>query len=226
MRVAALYDVEGNLPALDAVLAELEGLQPDVVVFGGDLYCGAQPVQVIDRARSIPTARFLLGNVDRLDDANVAYQVAQLRPDQRDFVAAFPAQIVLGNVLYSHGSPRSVDEAVTMLTPDDALRDMVDGIEQSVIVIGHTHTQFDRRIDDYRVVNAGSVGAAWESTPGAYWALIDGNDVELRRTSYDVDAAVQALSAEDPNREMRQGWIRGPHDPHAIAQRIEAAVGR
>ena len=226
MRVAALYDVEGNLPALDAVLAELESIRPEVVVFGGDLYCGAQPVQVIDRARSLPRARFILGNVDRLDDPNVAYQAAKLRPDQRDFVAAFPAQLVLGDVLYSHGSPRSVDEAVTMLTPDDVVREMVGGIEQRVIVIGHTHTQFDRRIDGYRIVNAGSVGAAWESAPGAYWALIEDEDVELRRTSYDVDAAIRALPADDPNREMREAWIRGPHDPDAIARRIEATLGR
>src|SRR6476619_635905 len=82
--VAALYDVEGNLPALDAVLTELESVQPDVVLFGGDLFCGAQPVEVIDRARSLRNARFILGNVDRLDDPNVTYQVAQLRPDQRD----------------------------------------------------------------------------------------------------------------------------------------------
>lgn len=226
MRVAALYDVEGNLPALDAVLAELESLQPDFVVFGGDLFCGAEPVQVIDRARSVPTARFLLGNVDRLDDSNVAYQVAQLRPDQREFVSAFPERLVIGGVRYSHGSPRSVDEIVTMLTPDDALREMVDGIEETLIVIGHSHTQFDRRVDGYRIVNAGSVGAAWESTPGAYWALIDDHEVELRRTPYDVDAAVQALSIDDPNREMREQWIRGPHDPHAIAQQLETALGR
>ena len=226
MRVAALYDVEGNLHALDAVLAELERIRPGVVVFGGDLFCGAQPVQVIDRARSLPTARFILGNVDRLDDPNVAYQVAKLRPDQRDFVAAFPAQLVIGDVLYSHGSPRSVDEAVTMLTPDDVVREMVDGIEQRVVVIGHTHTQFDRRLDGYRIVNAGSVGAAWESAPGAYWALIEDEDVELRRTRYDVDAAIRALPADDPNREMREAWIRGPHDPDAIARRIEATLGR
>jgi predicted phosphodiesterase len=226
VRVAALYDVEGNLPALDAVLVEVADLRPDVVVFGGDLYCGAQPVEVIDRARAVPNARFVLGNVDRLDDVNVAYQVAQLRSDQRDFVAGFPERLVLGDVLYSHGSPRSVDEAVTMLTSDDALREMVDGIEQRVIVIGHTHTQFDRRVDGYRIVNAGSVGAAWEKTAGAYWAFVSGDDVELRRTSYDVDAAIAALRADDPNREIREAWIRGPHDPHAIAQRLEAASGR
>jgi predicted phosphodiesterase len=226
VRVAALYDVEGNLPALDAVLAELDSLQPDVVVFGGDLFCGAEPVQVIDRVRSLPTARFLLGNVDRLDDANVAYQVAQLRSDHREFVSAFPERLVIGGVRYSHGSPRSVDEAVTMLTPDSVLREMLDGIDEKVIVIGHTHTQFDRRVDGYRVVNAGSVGAAWEGVSGAYWALLNDQDVELRRTTYDVEAAVQALSIDDPNREMREQWILGPHDPRAIAQKIETALGR
>jgi predicted phosphodiesterase len=226
VRVAALYDVEGNLTALDAVLAELESIQPDVVLFGGDLFCGAQPVEVIDRARDLGNSRFILGNADRLDDPNVAYQVAQLRPDQRDFVSAFPEQVVIDGVRYSHGSPRSVDEIVTMLTPDHAVREMFDGVEQRVVVIGHSHTQFDRRIGDYRIVNAGSVGAAWEALTGAYWALVDGDDVELRRTTYDIDAAVRALRPDDPSREMREEWIRGPHDPHAIAERLEAAFGR
>jgi predicted phosphodiesterase len=224
--VAALCDVEGNLPALDAVLGELEKVQPDVVLFGGDLYCGAQPVEVIDRVRALPNARFILGNVDRLDDPNVAYQVAQLRPDQRDFVATFPEHAVIDGVRYSHGSPRDVDEIVTMVTPDDVLREMLEGLEERVIVIGHSHTQFDRRVGEYRVVNAGSVGAAWESENGAYWALLDGGDVELRRTAYDVEAAVRALHDDDPSREMREGWIRGPHDPRAIAERIEASLGR
>jgi predicted phosphodiesterase len=226
VRVAALYDVEGNLPALEAVLAELAGIHPEVIVFGGDLYCGAQPVEVIDRARALPNARFLLGNVDRLDDPNVAFQVAQLRPDQRDFVSAFPPKLVIDEVLYSHGSPRSVDEAVTMLTPDNALLEMLDGIEQRLVVIGHTHTQFDRRIDEYRIVNAGSVGAAWEIEAGAYWALIEDGEVQLRKTQYDVDAAVRALSADDPNRDRREEWIRGPHDPREIAERIEKALTR
>jgi hypothetical protein len=133
---------------------------------------------------------------------------------------------VIAGVRYSHGSPRSVDEIVTMLTPDDALREMLDGIEEGLVVLGHSHTQFDRRVDGYRIVNAGSVGAAWERAPGAYWALVDGRDVELRRTAYDIDAAIAALHPDDPSREMREGWIRGPHDPRAIAARIEASLGR
>src|SRR5260370_41905492 len=93
MRVAALYDVEGNIPALEAVLAEVESLQPDAIVFGGDLFCGAQPVEVIDRARSLPAAHFLLGNADRLDEPNGAYHLPRLPQHTPDFVATFPAKL-------------------------------------------------------------------------------------------------------------------------------------
>ena len=224
MRIATLYDVEGNLHALDAVLHELEHVRPDVVVFGGDVFCGAQPVDVLDRARSLPNARFLLGNADRLDEPNVAFAVAQLREDQRELVAAFQEQLVLGDVLFRHGSPRSVDELVTLLTPKEVVREMLAGVAQSTVVIGHTHTQFDRRIDGYRIVNSGSVGAAWEAEPGAYWAVLEDGDVELRRTDYDHEAAIRAIATDDPGRELRAQWIRGPHDPEAIARGLEAAL--
>jgi predicted phosphodiesterase len=222
VRVAALYDVEGNVPALEAVLAELEDIEPDAIVFGGDLFCGGQPMEVVDLARSARGARFLLGNADRLDEPNVAYHVGRLREDQRDFVAGFPEKLEIGGTLYRHGSPRSVDELVTMLTPVEELREMLDGIEQKTVVIGHTHMQFDRVVDDIRIVNAGSVGAAWEAEPGAYWALVEDEDVELRRTAYDIEAALRLLPRDDPNRDMREHWIRGPHDPVAIAQQIES----
>src|SRR5260370_40252493 len=142
MRVAALYDVEGNIPALEAVLAEVESLQPDAIVFGGDLFCGAQPVEVIDRARSLPAAHFLLGNADRLDEPNVAYHVALLRDDQRDFVATFPEKLVIGNVLYRHGSPRTVDKLVTLPTPDHVLSAMLRGIGQKTVGNAHTPHPF------------------------------------------------------------------------------------
>jgi predicted phosphodiesterase len=226
MRVAALFDVEGNMPALEAVLAELEGLRPDAIVFGGDLFCGAQPVEVIDRVRSLPNARFLLGNADRLDEPSVAWHVAQLREDQREFAATFAEKLVVDDVLYRHGSPRSVDELVTVSTADDLLRAMLDGVDQKTVVVGHTHMQFDRRVGAHRIVNAGSVGAAWEAEPGAYWALLEDGEAELRQTAYDIEAAIRLLSADHPNRERRVEWIRGPHDPAAIAAEIESALGR
>jgi predicted phosphodiesterase len=215
--------VEGNVPALEAVLSELAPLDPDVILLGGDLFCGAQPVEVIDRCRFLSNGAFILGNADRLDEPNVAYHVARLRQDQRDFVAGFPEQLEIGGTLYRHGSPRSVDELVTMLTPEEEVREMLVGIEQKTVVIGHTHMQFDRVVDDYRIVNAGSVGAAWEAKPGAYWALVEDEDVELRRTAYDVEAAIRLLPDDHPKRDMREQWIRGPHDPVAIARQIEIA---
>jgi predicted phosphodiesterase len=180
-------------------------------------------MEAVDLARSARGARFLLGNADRLDEQNAAYHVARLRKDQRDFVAGFPEKLEIAGVLYRHGSPRSVDELVTMLTPVDELREMLDGIEQKTVVLGHTHMQFDRVVDERRVVNAGSVGAAWEAVPGAYWALVEDEEVELRRTAYDIEAALRLLPRDHPNRDMREQWIRGPHDPAAIAQRIESA---
>jgi hypothetical protein len=80
-----------------------------------------------------------------------------------------------------------------------------------------------RRLPD---VNAGSVGAAWERSPAAYWALIADDEIELRSTEYDVDAALAALAPDHPRRELREQWIRGPHDPVAIAREIEEALGR
>ncbi len=99
----------------------------------------------------------------------------------------------LGLTLFCHGSPRSDTEIITTATTDERLRGILGGVEQRTVVGGHTHRQFDRRVDGWRVVNAGSVGMPYEGRPGAYcWALL-GPGVELRRTAYDVDRAVVAL---------------------------------
>ena len=93
------------------------------------------------------------------------------------------AQVVLGDVLFCHATPRNDEEIFTRISPDDRWRAALDGVEADVVVCGHTHIQFDRRIDDIRLINAGSVGMPYEHEPGAYWALL-GPDVELRRTPY------------------------------------------
>src|SRR5436190_1717631 len=76
------------------------------------------------------------------------------------------------------------DVIFTRISPDERWQEALAGVDAEVVVCGHTHIQFDRRIGDIRLVNAGSVGMPYEREPGAYWALLDGTDVELRRTEY------------------------------------------
>lgn len=215
MRVAAIYDVHGNLPALDAVLAEPDVAGADVVLVGGDIASGPLPGATIERLLGIgDRARFLRGNADRelverFDggpaggaepwERRADWAAGGLTRPQRDFLAALPATIALevdglGRTLFCHGSPRSDEEILTRLTDGKRLAAALAGVEEQVVVCGHTHVQFDRSPGPVRVVNAGSVGMPYEGEPGAYWALL-GPDVELRRTAYDLDSAAARFRA-------------------------------
>jgi predicted phosphodiesterase len=200
MRVAALYDVHANLPAVEAVLAEVD---VDSILVGGDAVLGPMPRETLRLLRD-RGATFIRGNCDRevatpgegeelwtrrarwaheqLDDEELAFL--------RDLRHPLPMEIDgLGEVLFCHGSPRSDEEILTAITPPKRLDPILDGVTQNLVVCGHTHAQFDRLVGDRRLVNAGSVGMAYEGEPGiAAWAIL-GPTVELRRTAYDVEAA-------------------------------------
>jgi predicted phosphodiesterase len=184
------------------VLAEAGDAQ---LVFGGDLAAGPLPAETLDRIMELD-ALVLRGNADRellsgpsgglIDE----WVVGQLDDRHREYIAALPEQIELdvegvGHVLFCHGSPRSDEEMILKTTPDEWLREMLAGVEADVVVCGHTHMQFDRRVDRWRVVNAGSVGLAY-GAPGAHWLLV-GPDVEHRRTPYDADAFADRVKTSD-----------------------------
>jgi putative phosphoesterase len=210
MRVAALYDVHGNLPALEAVLAEVEELEVDAVVVGGDMVIGPMPRATLERLLALgERALFVRGNGDREIAAPAAgadrwlertrWSAAQLERGQLAWLAALPdTQSVavdgLGPVLFCHGSPRSDEEILTRISAEERVAAAVAGVPEAVVVCGHTHVQFDRQIAGKRLVNAGSVGMPYEAQPGAYWALL-GPDVELCRTEYDLEAAAAAVRA-------------------------------
>ena len=189
MRVAALYDIHGNLAALDAVLAEVDA---DVIVVGGDTVMGPLPAETLERLRSLDgDVRFIRGNADRevYDDKPgfappeaLEHVRARLSSEQVDFLRTLPLTVSLGRVLFCHATPRNDEEIFTRITPEERWAEALAGVDADVVVCGHTHVQFDRRIGDIRLVNAGSVGMPYADEPGAYWALLDGTDVELRYT--------------------------------------------
>lgn len=229
MGVAALYDIHGNVDALDAVLQEVMAEEVDYLVIGGDIAWGAFPRETVARIRDLEEAVAIRGNADR-EVATRAHQddglqdwvaevnlwcADQLDKDARDFLAQLPetrrlAIEVFGDVLFCHGTPRSDEEIVTPLTPDEDLEEVLATIDQRLVVCGHTHSQFDRTAGEWRLVNAGSIGLPYEDSPGAYWVLI-GNDISLRRTEYDVRASAARIRASDcPHAERFAAAITSP----------------
>ena len=233
MRIAALADVHGNAPALAAVLEEVEAEQPDLVVFCGDLTWGSLPQETLALVRELRIpARFVRGNGDRAvgvatATAREAWMASVHTDEDRAFLAAFEPTVTvdvdrLGGVCFSHGSPRSDVECVTERTPVERVRAFMEGREERVVVTAHVHVQYDRRVDGVRLLSPGSVGLPYEGHRGAYWALL-GPDVELRRTDYDVDAAVAQMRATgDPSVEqIAEMLLQPPTREEAIAHAEE-----
>jgi putative phosphoesterase len=208
-RVAALYDVHGNLPALDAVLADVDAEQ---IVVGGDVAAGPWPAETLERLRELgERVRWIRGNADRelvrptppreggAPQEVMEWTRAKLSEDELRFLDALPLTETVdvdgvGRVLFCHATPRSDEELLTRISDDALWRAALEGVEADLVVCGHTHVQFDRAVADVRVVNAGSVGMPYEAEPGAYWLEL-GPDVVARRTAYDVEATATAIAA-------------------------------
>jgi predicted phosphodiesterase len=203
VRVAALYDVHGNLPALQAVLGELEQCGgADEIVVGGDVLWGPLQADCLVLLQGAG-ARFVSGNCER-DVLHPSSEVdrwchERLTERDRSFVASWPPVVELdveglGAVLFCHATPSDDESILTRITPDEAVAEALAGVDAAVVVCGHTHVQFDRQLrGGPRLVNAGSVGMPYEGVTGAFWALL-GPDVDLRRTDYDVEHALAELS--------------------------------
>ena len=215
MRVAALYDIHGNLPALAAVLDEVRVAKADQIVIGGDVLPGPMPRETLEHLlRLAIPVRFIHGNGDRVvlaqmhgaEPAEVPEQfregirwtAQQLTSEHEKVLASWPATLRLriagiGEVLFCHATPQNDTDIFTRLTPDDRLIPLFQSAGASLVVCGHTHMQFDRSIGDIRVVNAGSVGMPY-GEPGAYWLLL-GPYVEFRHTAYDLPKAAARIRA-------------------------------
>ena len=208
MRVAALYDVHGNLPALEAVLADPRCGAADVVVSGGDLVAGPFPAECLDRLEALgERVRFLIGNADREVVSPTdeqwsrdvgAWAAERLSEGMAERVRSWPATVELelaplGTVLFCHATPASDLPILTRQTPEDEVERELGDVPADVVVCGHTHVQYDRALS-VRLVNAGSVGMPYEGSPDARWALLGPDGIELVSTAYDADAALGDLA--------------------------------
>jgi predicted phosphodiesterase len=240
-RVAALYDIHGNLPALEAVLEDVRRMRVDLILIGGDVLPGPMSADTLTRlaALDIPV-ECIHGNGERIVLAAIAGHDISEVPEGYRGVIRWDAERVpeacrrwisgwpptsrvevrgIGEVVFCHATPENDRDVFTRLTPEERLLPVFKGIGAALVVCGHTHMPFDRTIGSIRVVNAGSVGMPFCRPPGAYWLLL-GPDVELRRTDYDFASAAERIRAT--GYPMVEGLaVRWVLDPPSEAETLE-----
>ena len=247
MKIAALYDIHGNVSALEAVLREIAADQVDALVIGGDVVWGPHPSAALERLTELALpVTFIRGNADREvcdevvsdgpggnAETDAISQVTEwcrheLSERQRNWVrsqslsATFDVE-GLGGTLFCHGSPRSDEEIVTTATPEQRFLEALSDVRHATVVCGHTHMQFDRTVQGRRMINAGSVGMPYEGEQGAYWALL-GPGVQFRRTHYDIGEATRRMRVSGcPHvEEIFIDTIVNPPDKDATIRHFEA----
>lgn len=197
--LALIYDVHGNLPALEAVLADSPA---DRYLLGGDYAAfGGWPRETVERLQQLENAVWIRGNTERwlADDSELPGDAPQ-RPALEAARAALGEAAVgwlstlregvtLAEGVFCHASPLNDMESFAVEQQDGEER-LLGGAKGARVVFGHTHVQFTRtRADGIELVNPGSVGIPLDGDPRAAYALIGNQGVELRRVAYDPEAA-------------------------------------
>jgi predicted phosphodiesterase len=212
-KVAVLADIHGNLPALEATLAEAEAGGADAFVLLGDIALGPMPGPTLDLLAGLgDRAIWVHGNCERelvtaFDGGTIpgpngetaAASARLIGRDHRDLLDGLPLTVTLdiaglGPTLFCHATPRRDDEMILVDSPPERWSAVLETVTEPVVVCGHTHMQFDRLAAGHRVVNGGSVGMPYGS-PGACWALLGPGGVTLRQTPYDPAEAARRIGA-------------------------------
>ncbi len=244
MRIAVVADVHGNLPALRAVLAQLDREAVDAIVVAGDVCGGPLVRDALELLEGRPEpVHWIAGNSERetvavfdggeipdgLAGRAAAWSSGQLDRRWRDAAAAWPIAITLDGVCFCHGSPRRDDEILTRGTPDTALAEALGAVSGPLVVGGHTHQQMIRRVHGGLVyANTGSVGLPYEGSPDAFWILVADGVPQLRATGYDQTAAVAELRASgypEIDDLLEESFV-SPVDPDWITAFFEHTAGR
>jgi predicted phosphodiesterase len=199
--LGVLYDIHGNLPALEAVLAEMEDVGCDRFLLGGDYGTPSPwPEETLARLRELPNAIWVRGNGERwlreppeMPMVIQAYEEFEgvLPEEEIDWLYGLPVQAELDGILYVHGSPISDVESFAP-RPQEGEERMLGGVRDRTIVFGHSHQQFRRPgRNGTDLVNPGSAGMPLDGDVRAAWATWDG-DFDFRRTEYDIERAAAA----------------------------------
>jgi diadenosine tetraphosphatase ApaH/serine/threonine PP2A family protein phosphatase len=224
--LALLFDIHGNLPALEAVLDDARAAGAQRYLLGGDYAVfGGWPAETVARLRELPDATWIRGNVDRWaateapdgEPARSGVETCRALLDAETVaeLGALPESADLGAGTRAwHASPKS-DLVSFWPEPGDDELDLLEGVEDRRLVFGHYHVSFDRiGAHEIELVAPGAVGIPLDGDHRAAWALMhDDGRIERRRVAYDPATSAARV------REVADGAAWGD----VVAGRIERA---
>ena len=215
MRLAIISDIHGNRTALAAVLTDLKQVSPDLVIHGGDLASGSHDAEIVDQIRSLGWPG-VVGNTDemlwkperltqigaqspaikRLLDA-LADRIPVMRTSLGDkrvqWLQSLPLRYANEFVTVVHAGPDDCWQSPMLEATDEELESVYGPLHAPIVVYGHIHRPFIRRLKSFVVANSGSVSLAYDGDRRAKYILIDGQEVGIRRVEYDIEKAIDDL---------------------------------
>jgi predicted phosphodiesterase len=233
MRVLALYDIHGNIDALNAVLEDAP--TPDVVLVGGDAVPGPFCTETLDRLGQLNT-KWVRGNGER----EVAEAIDGPEPHEDDWAAVtakltleeigadrarpfedLPLTQEIDGVLYCHATPRDDNEILTRISPVERYRDALEAAGP-LVVAGHTHQQHEVQVGNTRFINAGSVGLPYEGDGAARWLWVEDGIPALRQTAYDARRAGERMKQRWPDARSLDAALVDPVPAQEITEFFES----
>ena len=220
MRIAVVSDIHANLTALEAVVSDLRRVGVDLVVHGGDLVSGGpRPAAVIDRVRDLKWPG-VFGNTDeamwrpervteqlaapglhRIRDLMLTHTIpatcSALGEERVAWLRSLPLRWSGHGVTVVHAGPDDAWQFVPPGTSDAEIDAIYGGLQSSVVVYGHIHQPFVRRLAPFTLVNSGAASLSYDGDPRAAYALIDGRHIQIRRVEYDIEEEIRLLLATD-----------------------------
>jgi putative phosphoesterase len=205
VRIAIVSDIHGNLTAFEAVLADLRETAPDLILHGGDLAdSGSDPVEIVDHIRDLRWPG-VVGNTDEMlfrpesftkfpaVQEQAAWTREELGGERLSWLGTLPMLQERGEIGLVHASPSTVWSAPMPDVSDDALEGVYGPLGQSVVVYGHVHRAYVRKLRNRAIANTGSVSLSHDGDWRAAYLLIDDSEPQIRRVEYNLDSEIKSL---------------------------------
>lgn len=232
MRVAVIADIHANLSALDAVIDDLRTITPDFVIHGGDLVSGGpRPAEVIDRIREMNwpgvygntdemlwaphrvsetlQAAHLLGIRDLLLGHTIPATLDLIGDERLAWLRTLPLRWSGYELTVVHAGPDDAWRMVPANASDEDMERVYAVLGSALVLYGHIHVPFVRRLATFTLVNAGAVSQSFDGDPRAAYAVVDHDRIEIRRVEYDIEEEIRLLlRSNDPFAHSTAGTLR------------------